>query len=265
MIEHGGGINGFNTTFARFVTDKHLIVLLDNTSQGRYQGQITDSIANILYGKPFETAKRPSSEKVFATITEKGLAAGIAEYKDLKTNRSSEYDVREAEVNALGYMLVRAKKIKDAIEIFKLNVEMFQKSANTYDSLGEAYALDGNKELAIKNYEKALELQPDSTNASNALAKLRAPPVKVDPKVLERYAGEYELGPGSVLTVTVEDGNLFIQATGQGKNQFDPLSENKFELLAARVVVEFIMGDTGNATSLILHQGGRDMPAKRRP
>ena len=50
---------------------------------------------------------------------------------------------------------------------------MFPQSSNVYDSLGEAYMLNGGKELAIKNYEKSLELDPKNTNAVDMLKKLR--------------------------------------------------------------------------------------------
>jgi tetratricopeptide (TPR) repeat protein len=64
--------------------------------------------------------------------------------------------------------------VEQAIEIFKLNVSTFPQSANAYDSLGEAYLVAGNKELAIKNYEKAQELDPNMSSAIEALKKLRA-------------------------------------------------------------------------------------------
>lgn len=60
----------------------------------------------------------------------------------------------------------------DAIEIFKLNVEAYPEASNPYDSLGEGYMLNGDKELAIKNYKKSLELNPDNTNAVEMLKKL---------------------------------------------------------------------------------------------
>ncbi|CAN5452962.1 hypothetical protein BH23BAC1_BH23BAC1_17440 [soil metagenome] len=79
----------------------------------------------------------------------------------------------ESSLNAAGYKLMSTDKIKEAIDVFKLNVQLFPQSANTYDSLGEANALDGNKELAIKNYEKAIELNPKNEGAKTALAKLK--------------------------------------------------------------------------------------------
>jgi len=65
------------------------------------------------------------------------------------------------------------KKVREAIEIFKLNVEAYQQSANVYDSLGEAYMINGDKELAIRNYQRAVELNPQNTNAIEMLKKLR--------------------------------------------------------------------------------------------
>ena len=60
-----------------------------------------------------------------------------------------------------------------AIEIFKLNTRLFPNIANTYDSLGEAYMLKGNKELAIQCYEKVLEIEPDNESAKSILKKLK--------------------------------------------------------------------------------------------
>ena len=79
----------------------------------------------------------------------------------------------EARINAAGYSLLSSKKIDEAIELFMLNVKLYPKAWNTYDSLGEAYALKGNKELAIKNYEKSVELNPKNDTGKEALAKLK--------------------------------------------------------------------------------------------
>jgi tetratricopeptide (TPR) repeat protein len=68
--------------------------------------------------------------------------------------------------------LLNSDKVPEAIEVFKLNVEAFPKSGNVYDSLGEAYLVDGNEKLAIENYKKSLEIDPTNTNAKNVLKKL---------------------------------------------------------------------------------------------
>ena len=264
-IGHNGGINGFNTNITRFVADKHLIVLLDNTSQGRYQPAIIAAIANILYGKPYETAKKSIGETVVGTTNEKGVEAAIKQYRDLKASGTKDYDFAEAELNNAGYQLVRAGKTKEAIEIFKLNVEMFPQAFNTYDSLGEAYAEAGEKELAIKNYKRSLELNPKSQGGIDALKRLEGTTIAVDTKFLEKYVGQYELAPGFVLTVTTENGKLYGQATGQGKLEMETVSETKFAVRRVGAEIVFNVDDKGAVTGLTLFQGGRETPGKRLP
>jgi tetratricopeptide (TPR) repeat protein len=79
----------------------------------------------------------------------------------------------EAELNSAGYVLLFAKKLPEAIEIFKLNVKLFPDSWNVYDSLGEAYAAAGDTKEAIENYEKSIQLNPKSDLGKATLAKLK--------------------------------------------------------------------------------------------
>lgn len=79
----------------------------------------------------------------------------------------------EAGLNNDGYRLMEAKKLDEAIKVFKLNVRLYPDSWNAYDSLGEAYATAGNKELVIANYEKSVQLNPNNENGRAALAKLK--------------------------------------------------------------------------------------------
>jgi CubicO group peptidase (beta-lactamase class C family) len=171
VIAHGGGINGFNTLITRLVDDKHLIVLFNNTGGARLD-EMNRAITNILYDKPYAAPKKPISEALLKTIVEKDVAAAVKQYHELKTKEAAGYDFREPELNMLGYQLLEMKRTKDAIEIFKLNVEAYPRAANTYDSLGEAYMINGDKELAIQNYKKSLELNPNNANAAEALKKL---------------------------------------------------------------------------------------------
>jgi CubicO group peptidase (beta-lactamase class C family) len=265
VVRHDGGINGFSTNLVRFVADRHLIVLLDNTSQGNRQDRMISAIANILYGKPYETPKRSIAETVRAVIEDKGIEQAIKKYRELKATRTAEFDFSEGELNGLGYQLLRAQKPREAGEIFKLNVEMFPEASNPYDSLGEYYALSGQKDLAIKNYKRALQLDPKNTSAANALKKLEAPAVSVDPKILAAYAGRYELAPNFILTVTVENGKLYAQATGQSKLELAAVSETQFRYTVVDAEITFVKGTDGTVSGLNFLQGGRGMPAKRLP
>ena len=173
-IAHGGGINGFSTIIARFPKEKNLIVLLDNTAQP--MGPLSEKIARILYTQPYELPKMSIVAILDKTIKDKGIEAGVAQYRELKLKDSGTYDFGEQELNQLGYLLLRSGKLKEAVEIFKLNVEAYPKSANPYDSLGEAYLNLNQKDLAIANYKKSLELNPGNTNAIEVLKKLELPP-----------------------------------------------------------------------------------------
>ena len=78
----------------------------------------------------------------------------------------------ESQMNTIGYQLIRLKRIKEAIVVFKQNTVDFPNAFNTWDSLAEGYMLDGDKESAIKYYKKSLELNPDNTNAVQKLKEL---------------------------------------------------------------------------------------------
>jgi CubicO group peptidase (beta-lactamase class C family) len=87
--------------------------------------------------------------------------------------------------------------------------------------------------------------------------------VAIDPKVLDRYVGRYQLAPAFVLTVTREGDGLFVQATGQPRAQVFPMSEREFFYKIVEARITFVTDATGRATSLVLLQNGADMPAKK--
>ena len=171
-ISHGGGINGFNTLIERLADEKHLIVLLNNTPRANL-GQMSDAIIRILYNKPYDMPKKSIAKVMFETLMEKDVKSAIAQHETLKNDHPNDYNFLAQELNILGYYLLTEKKrTEDAIEIFKLNIKAYPKFANGYDSLAEAYMASGNKTLAIKNYAKSLELNPNNTNAIDKLNEL---------------------------------------------------------------------------------------------
>jgi CubicO group peptidase (beta-lactamase class C family) len=174
VITHNGGINGFTTTIVRFPKEKNLIVMLDNTGS-EYLDRLSDSIGKIIFNQPYELPKISIIPELRKTIAEKGIEAGIAQYRELKAKQATTYDFAEGELNRLGYLLLRSGKSKEAIEIFKLNVEAYPQRSNTYDSLAEAYLSTNERELATQNYKKALELDPNNTSATEALKRLAKP------------------------------------------------------------------------------------------
>jgi len=124
----------------------------------------------------YESYKSPS-QTLARNIRAKGVKQALADYRDWRNGRPAHELINEAQMNRLGYMLLRGtKRLEDAIEIFKQNVQDHPESSNVYDSLGEAYMVRGNKELAIKNYQRSIELNPNNTSGREMLKKLQRLP-----------------------------------------------------------------------------------------
>jgi tetratricopeptide (TPR) repeat protein len=77
-----------------------------------------------------------------------------------------------SELNTYGYVLMSARELDKARVVFKLNVLLYPKNANLYDSLGEYYFNTGNKDAAKENYRKVLELDAKNENAKKMLEKI---------------------------------------------------------------------------------------------
>lgn len=75
-------------------------------------------------------------------------------------------------INTFGYILLGKGQDEDALTIFKLNMELFPNSGNTYDSYGDILRKLDRKEEAIKAYKKSLELNPGNEHARSILKKL---------------------------------------------------------------------------------------------
>jgi len=149
------------------------------TNSGNGMGIIPEILSAAISGKQpaitwigYEPYNSPG-RKLFHDILARGPSA-LSEYREQRRSKTPLFVMTEVQVNRLGYGLLGKKRVQEAIEVFKMNTEDFPNSSNTYDSLGEAYMVAGEKELAIKNYEKSIELNPNNTNGIEMLKKLRA-------------------------------------------------------------------------------------------
>jgi CubicO group peptidase (beta-lactamase class C family) len=87
--------------------------------------------------------------------------------------------------------------------------------------------------------------------------------MKVDAAVLEKYTGRYQLAPSFIITVTREGDQLFAQATDQPRFEIFAESPREFFLKVVDAQLTFVVDDTGRATSIVLHQNGRNTPGNR--
>lgn len=103
-----------------------------------------------------------------STITEKialSLKPNIQKIVDV-------YSSLESYLNALGYILLKDNKNKEAINVLRANVILFPQSSDTYDSLGEAYLKNKNYVQSLDNYNISLKLNPDNENAKDKIKEI---------------------------------------------------------------------------------------------
>jgi len=148
-------LNKWESWGTSFVTTNIWIQTIADSVSGK-KPQLKESIAIPLY----------------YTLQKQDARAAVEQYHQLKKTRGGDYDFGEFNLNALGYYLLGKNRVDDAVAIFTLNVKMFPKAFNVYDSLGEAYMIKGEKEHAIRNYEKSIEINPDNRNGIDKLKEL---------------------------------------------------------------------------------------------
>lgn len=97
---------------------------------------------------------------------------GVTVYQNAKAETANHVFLSEEYLNRIGYTLLGKKEYTKAIDIFRVNIALYPKSENVYDSLGEAYLNAGQKDKAKIYYQKVLEINPKNESATNALKTL---------------------------------------------------------------------------------------------
>lgn len=175
IVWHDGGFNAFSAILYSELNNQLSIIMLVNKGGSGLSSPIypvRDALLRIIAGETFEFPKIPIFTTIKNAIDDLGLEEAIDKYHQIKNTQSTNYDMSERQLNLLGYYFIGKGRLTEAIATLKLNVEAFPNSANTYDSLAEAYKMNGQKELSIINYEKSLEINPENTNARAMLNEL---------------------------------------------------------------------------------------------
>ena len=174
-IWHNGSNRVFYADFYRFIDEGVTIILMTNNGQESFN-IAGSAISKIIFDPNYEpimpipdnAANRMFTDALIQLAMAKGFASAEKEFRA----RGKGVDLLENIVNSKGYDLLGEKRLKESIDVFKLNVLAFPKSANAYDSLGEAYLESGDKKSAAENYKKSLELDPENGNAREVLKKI---------------------------------------------------------------------------------------------
>ena len=175
-------IKGINEALSLMhIGDKATFILPSSLAYGTKGRPLIPPNSTLVFNIELLNMKAKSLEMVLDSIlfekpdtSEPHITAVLKTFDELKKKKFGDLYVSEDALNDIGYKLI-GKFPNDAEEILKLNVELYPKSFNVYDSLGDGYAAVGNKALAIVNYEQALKINPKNTESAQKLAKLKTP------------------------------------------------------------------------------------------
>lgn len=150
-------------------TNYIILALLVERVSGKYT---PTALMRILNGEPYRLDLKPLATAMGREYNRRGHEAMLKLFRDLKGNE--DYSLSEDDLNELGLRLLYDRKDAGAaVEVLKLNAEQFPRSFNVWDSLGEAYYQSGNREEAVRNYEKSLQLNPDNIDGKRMLERIR--------------------------------------------------------------------------------------------
>ncbi|MCM2256040.1 MAG: serine hydrolase [Vicinamibacteria bacterium] len=244
-IQHGGGIFGFSTYATRLPNEKvYVAVLANSDSPVTDPGLVAKKLAAIAVGDPFP-------EPVPVKLAPEVLQRYVGVYKiDEGAQRTVTFD---------GGKLYSQRSGGQRLELTPTSETDFF-YAGSLSRLRFVVDASGRATEMLFYPEDATEPQRCPRIADKPVERVVA---KVDPALYDAYVGEYELQPGFVLAVSREGDRLMTQATGQQKFEVFPSSETEFFLKVVDAQLTFVRGADGRVDQLILHQGGRDMPARR--
>lgn len=107
-------------------------------------------------------------------ISSQGFSTAMQNMQPKSSSGSSQYYFNREEIDTVGKRLLEAGNIREALEIFQFNAQMFPNTWQVYNSLGNAYQAKGDIKTAISSYEKMLGLNvPNESKILRHIAELK--------------------------------------------------------------------------------------------
>jgi CubicO group peptidase (beta-lactamase class C family) len=161
-----GMTGGGRAAFYLYPEHDIAVVILTNLS-GAYPEDMVDAVAT-MFAPDIKLTGVPALRR---QLEAEGYDKATSVAARLRAEATSE-KWSEPELNDWGYRLLATGRIRNAVAVMKVGVEMFPMSGNAHDSLAEALARDGDVAGAIEHYRRSLALDPGNTNATRELQRL---------------------------------------------------------------------------------------------
>ena len=241
-IEHGGGIFGYTTNGIWLPKEDVYVVMLTNRDDVS-PSDISTRLAAIAIGKPYPDA-----------------AEGIAIKSESIKNLAGVYEFEDGSIRTIIYEDGILFSQRQGSSRFKLIPVAENKFAyeNSFSALEFTGTRNGKQTVVFKNrIDQTIGSKTDKVLTEKEVISLQ-------PDQMQPFVGEYEIQPGFSLMVTLENGHLMTQATGQEKFEIFPESPVKFFLKVVDAQLVFQRNTDGKVDSLILYQGGAEIKAMKK-
>ena len=170
---HNGSDEGFQANLIMLADSGKGLAIMGNSDSFFYIAPYVQEVVAREYDWKYTAAPKSAGHALLLIENVNGTEAALNFYQRIKQGSAPGYAVDEGSLNLLGYHLLMQKKVDEAIKVFERNVQEYPSASNPYDSLGEAYMTAGKKDLAIQNYQKSVELNPNNKNGVEMLKKLK--------------------------------------------------------------------------------------------
>ncbi|WP_083370422.1 serine hydrolase domain-containing protein [Flavobacterium frigidimaris] len=169
IIFHDGSITGLTSILMHNIDKNQTVILLSNNAAPMFV--LSNAISQLINNKPYVIPVQNLS-RMYGSLLESGSEEKANQLIEEYLKNPKSYNASERDFNSLGYQFLRLQKNENALQTFAAATLIFPKSANIYDSYGEALLQCGKKEEAIKMYQKSVELNPDNENGKKVLKGL---------------------------------------------------------------------------------------------
>jgi CubicO group peptidase (beta-lactamase class C family) len=158
-ISHNGSNGAFSHSIIWYPTEDLYIVYATNTNSSKVEG-IAKVVEKMILDKDY--SPKPIKDNIYSFMMNYIEQHPTDQSKELlillQENYADEFTKSEP-INILGNIILRSNEnLAWAIELFKINVQLYPDDGNLWDSLGDGYRANNLKEDAMKSYQKAIEL-----------------------------------------------------------------------------------------------------------
>jgi tetratricopeptide (TPR) repeat protein len=171
LVFHTGGDTGYTSNLV-LIPEKNAALAFYCNCDYINLSMITEHILDIMLGYEVEQLKNSAAPEIARILIDKGIEAAKMRFEEIRNVNKKDYYISEGEFNSMAYKFLGISRVEDAIAILSMAIMELPKAVNLYDSLGEMYLKNGDRERSINSYKKALQLDPRMSSSIMALKNL---------------------------------------------------------------------------------------------